>query len=259
MHRQGEGTSTSSSGGRLTPSVYWPTDQATAPPFPVSWIPLALTTVLVFVSAWSWTVLRAGLNDELLRGTSGLLSDQTLSGNSPPIPTEDPHENYFEELSDSFTPEVLFWSADILTWASEYKLNPNLVAVVMQIESCGHPDALSSAGAMGLFQVMPFHFEDEENPFDPNTNATKGMAYLSRAVQLADGQVDLALAGYNGGHQVITLNPSQWHDETRRYVSWGSNILGEIKRGYREPPTLQAWLLAGGERLCQLAAQAHQG
>jgi soluble lytic murein transglycosylase-like protein len=259
MHKRGVDTSSSSNGGRLAPSVYWPTDQATAPPFPVSWIPLALTAVLALVSAWSWTVLRAGLNNELLRRTPSLLSDETLSVNSSSIPIEDSHEIDLEELSDSFTPEVLYWSADILEWASEYGLNPNLVAVVMQIESCGHPDALSSAGAMGLFQVMPFHFEDEENPFDPSTNAAKGMAYLSRAVQLADGQVDLALAGYNGGHQAITWNPTQWHDETRRYVSWGSNILGEINRGYREPPTLQAWLLAGGERLCRQAALAQQG
>ncbi|MBI1856315.1 MAG: transglycosylase SLT domain-containing protein [Chloroflexi bacterium] len=51
-----------------------------------------------------------------------------------------------------------YWAAAISRWANASNLDPNLVAVVMQIESCGNPSARSSAGAMGLFQVMPFHF-----------------------------------------------------------------------------------------------------
>lgn len=62
------------------------------------------------------------------------------------------------ELAPFFTPEVDYWAAAISRWANASNLDPNLVAVVMQIESCGNPSARSSAGAMGLFQVMPFHF-----------------------------------------------------------------------------------------------------
>ena len=61
-------------------------------------------------------------------------------------------------LSPIFTPEVRFWESHLIQWANTASLDPNLAAVVMQIESCGDPRALSRAGAKGLFQVMPFHF-----------------------------------------------------------------------------------------------------
>ena len=52
-------------------------------------------------------------------------------------------------------------------------LDPDIIATIIQIESCGNPAARSTAGAQGLFQVMPFHFEETNvnkltNPaFDP--------------------------------------------------------------------------------------------
>ena len=56
------------------------------------------------------------------------------------------------ELARLFTPEVLYWEDKILKWSEKYGLDPNLVATVMQIESCGDPQARSGAGAMGLFR-----------------------------------------------------------------------------------------------------------
>jgi soluble lytic murein transglycosylase-like protein len=148
------------------------------------------------------------------------------------------------------------WSSDILRWSEIYNLDPNLVATVMQIESCGHPSVLSSSGAIGLFQVMPFHFPHGEDPFDPETNAKRGLGYLARGLGLSGGRMDLALAGYNGGHGVISRDQSQWAPETQRYVSWGNGILNDIASGRTTSPSLQAWLQAGGERLCRSASIA---
>ena len=44
-------------------------------------------------------------------------------------------------LAPLFTTEVLFWEEKIVKWAKEWDLDPNLVATVMQIESCGDPGA----------------------------------------------------------------------------------------------------------------------
>lgn len=68
--------------------------------------------------------------------------------------------------------------------------------------------------------------------------------------------MDLALAGYNGGHGVIGLDSSQWPSETQRYVTWGNGILNDIADGSSQSPGLQAWLHAGGENLCRRAAIA---
>ena len=108
-------------------------------------------------------------------------------------------------ISPIFTREVQYWAPDITRWANAAALDPNLVAVIMQIESCGDPSALSRAGALGLFQVMPFHFHFGENPYNSETNALRGVNYLARSLQAANGDARLALAGYNGGIGVISL------------------------------------------------------
>ncbi|OGO14896.1 MAG: hypothetical protein A2Z14_08155 [Chloroflexi bacterium RBG_16_48_8] len=159
-------------------------------------------------------------------------------------------------LSTIFTKEVLFWEKEIHKWADAFHLDANLVAVVMQIESCGHPDIESGSGAKGLFQVMPFHFSSDENPFDPETNASRGLSYLSKGLRIASYDPVLALAGYNGGHGVISLDPTYWSDETRRYVYWGSGILADISAGVSQSSRLQEWMRAGGESLCRLSAAA---
>jgi hypothetical protein len=159
-------------------------------------------------------------------------------------------------LSPIFTEEVFFWEAEILRWSEVYGLDPNIIAVVMQIESCGHPTVQSRSGAIGLFQVMPFHFRSGENPFDPDINAERGLSYLARALALASDDPVLAFAGYNGGHGVIALDPALWPEETKRYVYWGAGILADISNGYVHSPRLGEWIEAGGSSLCERSASA---
>jgi hypothetical protein len=157
-------------------------------------------------------------------------------------------------ISPVFQPEVQYWGAAIQSWATAAGLDPNLVATVMQIESCGDPAARSRAGAMGLFQVMPFHFASGDDPYNPDTNAGRGLAYLNRSLEAANGDARLALAGYNGGIGVIGLPESSWAAETQRYAYWGSGIFAEASNGATESLRLQEWMAAGGASLCR---QAH--
>lgn len=157
-------------------------------------------------------------------------------------------------ISLVFTKEVQYWANDITRWANEYDLDANLVAAVMQIESCGDPDVISPAGANGLFQVMSFHFGAQEDRLDPETNARRGLSYLKRGLELSSGDIFLALGGYNGGHSVIG-NLGLWSDETTRYVYWGTGILEDIKAGNGSNPHLDEWLSAGGISLCRRAAE----
>ena len=157
-------------------------------------------------------------------------------------------------LSPVFTPEVQFWANDIGRWAAAHGIgDPNLVAIVMQIESCGYQDAQSSAGATGLFQVMPFHFQAGENAFDPETNAFRGMLFFADLLQNTT-EVGLAFAGYNGGPSVMVKAWENWPNETQRYYHWATGIYQDIQSGQTTSPTLQRWLEAGGSSLCQQAA-----
>ena len=162
----------------------------------------------------------------------------------------------FSPLAPLFTPEVDYWAGDIRRWASAHGLEPNLLATVMQIESCGHPTIHSPAGAQGLFQVMPFHFASGEDMLDPDTNARRGADFLKACQGYAGGDVGLTLACYNGGPRVIQVPSSQWPDEARRYYRWGTAIYADALVGKLRSETLDQWLAAGGGRLCQMAAAA---
>lgn len=159
------------------------------------------------------------------------------------------------ELAAFFAPEVLRWEAEIVEWAGENGLEPNLVATVMQIESCGDPQALSGAGAMGLFQVMPYHFADGEDSYAPATNALRGLGYLAQSLAHFDRDASLAMAGYNGGINGASRPKMQWAQETVDYQYWGENIYADAQAGRASSAVLAEWMAAGGASLCAQAGQ----
>ena len=158
-------------------------------------------------------------------------------------------------ISPIFRMEVQHWADSIVEWAAASSLNPNLVATIMQIESCGDPRAASSAGAMGLFQVMPFHFTATDNPYNPNTNAARGLDYLTRSLSAANGDARLAMAGYNGGIGVIPRAEWTWSAQTKRYVQYGAPIYYDAVNGLETSDALDDWYSSYGVSLCK---QAHQ-
>lgn len=157
-------------------------------------------------------------------------------------------------IAADFSPSVQYWAPQIAVWAQEFNLDPNLVATIMQVESCGDPQAISPAGAQGLFQVMPFHFQPGENSLDPETNARRGLAYYVERLEQTAGDVGRAFAGYNGGHRAAGSGWDQWLPETQRYYVWTTGIYGELQQGPTSA-TLQNWVKAGGGGLCRQAEQ----
>ncbi|PJF41413.1 MAG: hypothetical protein CUN55_11790 [Phototrophicales bacterium] len=161
-------------------------------------------------------------------------------------------------IAPFFSPEVQYWEEDILRWAEEYDLDPNLIATIMQIESCGDPMAGSPAGAQGLFQVMPFHFAQGEVMQDPDTNAKRGMLYLLEGLTYFEGNLPYAVAGYNGGHGTVARGYHMWADETRRYYYWAMGIYQDALTGQSTSDRLNEWLANGGSILCSQAAQTQR-
>lgn len=225
------------------------------PSFPIHSIPLVLMIALAIAAIHSFGAFRerflAAVNDNAAVSISSIDEFDVLEGERN---LNQPFSLEHEFNLTAFTPEVQRWGVQIIRWAEAYDLPPELVAIVMQIESCGDPTAVSSAGARGLFQVMPFHFGVGDDWMDSEINAARGMAYLARSYQLSNGKIDLTLAGYNGGHSVIMRHPSTWSDETRRYVYWGTGIWSDLGSRTVSRFTLNEWLIAGGEYLCRQSA-----
>ena len=80
-------------------------------------------------------------------------------------------------------------------------LSPALVRAVIKTESDGNPRCVSSAGAMGLMQLMPANVKEAgiSDPFDPEQNVAAGTKQLAGLLKQYGGNLDLALAGYNAG------------------------------------------------------------
>ncbi|MBI5354570.1 MAG: transglycosylase SLT domain-containing protein [Chloroflexi bacterium] len=180
-------------------------------------------------------------------GTIAWKTTPTISMEIPPIASTG--------ISPIFRIEVQYWADSISKWAAASQLDPNLAATIMQIESCGDPRATSSAGAMGLFQVMPFHFYAMDDPYNPGTNAERGLAYLTKSLATSGGNARLAMAGYNGGIGVINRSEWTWSAQTKRYVQYGAPIYEDARNGINPSPALQEWYEKYGASLCR---QAHQ-
>jgi soluble lytic murein transglycosylase-like protein len=205
--------------------------------------------------------------DSALSGLSRLGSSATATPRPEPIfiveaatgvavPGDLPAPNWSLDIAPVFTPQVQHWKESIGQWSLTYRIKPNLIATLMQIESCGNPQAISGANAQGLFQVIPSNFVAGENPFDVETNAHVGLSLYAQAMAGANGDVGLAFAAYNGGPVIFTMSPSEWSKQTQIYQYWGSGIYDEAERSLKQSPTLQDWLDGGGSDLCKAATQA---
>ncbi|MGB5157645.1 lytic transglycosylase domain-containing protein [Desulfobacterium sp. N47] len=105
--------------------------------------------------------------------------------------------------------------------AKIHDMDPDLIKSVIQIESNFHPESTSSAGAMGLMQLMPGTAKDlgVKNAYDPVENIMGGTKYLKSLLNRYGGDTSLALAAYNWGAGNLEKNPDKMPRETRNYIS----------------------------------------
>jgi hypothetical protein len=157
-------------------------------------------------------------------------------------------------IAPLFTKEVQHWAPQIVNWSAQHGLDPNLVATVMQIESCGDPQAHSPADARGLFQIVPKWHPASCDYFDPECNAALGMKYLQVLMANYPNDPGRVFAAYNGGITGTKGSYDTWPAEAQRYYRWGTGIYKDAQSGSTTSETLNQWLAAGGASLCQQAA-----
>lgn len=140
-----------------------------------------------------------------------------------------PRMQHMQQIANTYGVEIL--KATIGT-----EVSPALVLAVIGIESGGRHEAVSSAGAAGLMQLIPataerFGVKDSK---DPVQNIKGGVAYLDWLMKKFDRDPLMVLAAYNAGEGAVLANKGvPPYAETRDYV----------------PKVLAAWQVAQG--LCQ--------
>jgi soluble lytic murein transglycosylase-like protein len=109
-------------------------------------------------------------------------------------------------------------------------VDPRLLHAVIWQESRYKAQALSHAGAQGLMQLIPdtakrFGCDD---PNDPAKNIAAGAKYLGWLLKRFDGNVELALAGYNAGEGAVDkYDGVPPYNETQNYVKIISKRYGK--------------------------------
>ena len=108
----------------------------------------------------------------------------------------------------------------IRTWAARNQLPPHLVFGIIRQESAFDRNAQSWAGARGLMQLMPATARElagklgltysHEKLSDPDFNLRLGTTYFSHVLDMFGGNVELSLAGYNGGPYRIKRLWKEW-------------------------------------------------
>lgn len=106
--------------------------------------------------------------------------------------------------------------------ARRFNLHPELLHAVIRAESAYNPSAVSSAGAIGLMQLMPATAARYKvsDIYDPAENIRGGAQYLRFLLDMFEHDLRLALAGYNAGENAVVKygNRIPPYPETQKYV-----------------------------------------
>ncbi len=168
-----------------------------------------ITLCLVFISLWATPSVAENVDPVLIKALHQATRDETLqttdldslawlSSMSVRLEKRIPDPFYRVRLLETVYQEAL-----------ANGLDPQMVLAVMDIESNFNRYAISSAGAQGLMQVMPFWKEEFNQPnadlFNPLTSIRYGCLILRRYMDRFSTTED-ALAAYNGSYGRTTYS-----------------------------------------------------
>jgi soluble lytic murein transglycosylase-like protein len=177
-------------------------------------------------------------------------------------------------VTAAWIPEtVKRWQQPISTMAERYDIDPNLLAIIMTMESGGYSKA-DSGQAQGLMQITPVTAQEiaahdlkqsvrKYNIWDPNTNIEFGAAYLAKLRTVYgspdqgpswNGTVELVAAAYNGGYSAAnSLYKGQGLTDTQTVVYSRDAFNMWRERHASDSPTFDRWKERGGSDLINQA------
>ena len=134
-------------------------------------------------------------------------------------------------------------------YAAVYRVPPELVQAIIEVESAWQPRAVSKKGAVGLMQLMPSTAANfgVTNRFEIEQNIRGGVAYLARLLKLFNGDLRLVAAAYVAGEErILPVGLRYSNAEVFAYVSKVAHLYQQNeKRRMLMAPVVQTTLKGG--------------
>lgn len=131
----------------------------------------------------------------------------------------------------------------ITRYAQKENVDPFIVKCIIKVESDFNPNAVSTAGAVGLMQLMYYTALDygvaDRN--DPESNIRAGVAHFAFLLRECGGDIPLALAAYHAGLGRVkrhnSIPPIQatidYVNTVMGFYSGAGDYSGSVKRLYK--------------------------
>ena len=113
-------------------------------------------------------------------------------------------------------------------YATHYRISPDFIAALIDVESGWNPRAVSEKGAMGLMQLMPATARrfGAFDPFNAEQNIAAGTRYVTQLMWEFHGDLRLVSAAYYAGDRGIALEQLNYRNpDVVAYVQ-------EVRRRY---------------------------
>jgi hypothetical protein len=219
-----------------------------------------------------WLMLAVGAL--LTLGTLGVINMMKTKESPPPLEPPKPLAKAAGITIPWLPDTVRRWEPQIDEMAKKYNIDPNLIAILVTLESGGYAGAVSEADAQGLMQITPPAAQDIAKKYlqeprtdydlkDPSTNIEFGTAYVAHLRDEFgdptqspswDYTVELVAAAYNGGPGSAGMLFRGQGLPSQQAVSYSRDVMNMWReRNAETSPTFNRWLERGGQRLIDLA------
>lgn len=150
--------------------------------------------------------------------------------------SQNPNVNSINEVeADESSDDKSRIYAAVDKYSSMYGVDKNLVLGIIKQESNFDPNVTSSAGAMGVMQLMDFNCESYgvTDPFNIEQNVEGGVKHIKEYLDMFNGDLEMALMAYNGGPGTMARRGVESSKDLYKMPSETQNYVPKVMNYYR--------------------------